>query len=96
MDNLYQYINIFNENFKCDDIKEIIELYKKKKIVTSILPDSKNIKISKYQHPLFLNYNQCFFLDDKLLLSIILFLLLFFLGFELIFIVLFFIEYLRK
>ena len=65
MDNLYQYINIFNENFKCDDIKEIIELYKKKKIVTSILPDSKNIKIGKYQHPLFLNYNQCFFCFEK-------------------------------
>ena len=65
MDNLYQFINIFNKNFICDDVKEIIEIYKKKKANTPIFPENKNIKLNKYQHPLFLNYNHCLFCLEK-------------------------------
>ena len=60
----FEIINIFNKNFKCKDIKKIFTLYKED---TSLIEFHKNInlKIEKYNHPLFKNYNYCLFCEKK-------------------------------
>ena len=60
----YKMINIFNKNFICNDVKKIINLYKKD--ISNIQYSEKvNLKLEKYQHPLFMNYNYCLFCEEK-------------------------------
>jgi hypothetical protein len=57
----YEMINIFNKNFISSDFKNIIRLYKKE-ITMVQFPEENNFKQEYiYQHPLFKNYNYCFF-----------------------------------
>ena len=60
----YEMINIFNKNFICNDVKKIIKLYKKN-IIYIKYSDNINLKVKKYHHPLFRNYNYCFFCNEK-------------------------------
>ena len=60
----YAMINAFNNNFKCNDVKKILKLYKKD---ISSVQDLGNyhFKEEKYRHPLFKNYNYCLFCGQK-------------------------------
>lgn len=60
----FEMINIFNKNFKCNDVKKIIKLYKKDISLIEYFKDI-NLKKEKYQHPLFKNYNYCLFCEKK-------------------------------
>ena len=60
----YEIINIFNKNFICNDVKKIIKLYKTD-ITFFKFSDTINLKVKKYHHPLFRNYNYCFFCNEK-------------------------------
>ncbi len=60
----FRMINVFNNNFKCNDVKKILKLYKKD---ISFVPgfEDVNFKEEKYRHPLFKNYNYCLFCGEK-------------------------------
>ena len=58
-------IDIFNANFECDDEKQIIDLYNVESSIENNDNLSKKIKIEKYNHPLFLNYNYCLFCLER-------------------------------
>lgn len=58
-------IDIFNANFECDDEKQIIDLYNVESSIVNNDNLSKKIKIEKYNHPLFLNYNYCLFCLER-------------------------------
>ena len=58
-------IDIFNANFQCDDEKQIIDLYNFENTIENNDKLSKKIKIEKYNHPLFLNYNYCLFCLER-------------------------------
>ena len=60
----YEMINTFNKNFICNDVKKIIKLYKRD-ITFFKFSDTINLKVKKYHHPLFRNYNYCFFCKQK-------------------------------
>ena len=60
----YEMINIFNKNFICNDVKKIVKLYKRD-ITFFKFNGTINLKVKKYQHPLFRNYNYCFFCNEK-------------------------------
>ena len=60
----YEKINIFNRNFINNNVKKIIELYKKESSIIQYL-DEINLKEEKYMHPLFKNYNYCLFCGEK-------------------------------
>ena len=60
-----EMINIFNKNFETTDFKNIIRLYKKDISIIQY-PEENNFKQEcKYLHPLFKNYNYCFFCEQK-------------------------------
>ena len=60
-----EMINIFNKNFETTDFKNIIRLYKKEISIVQY-PEENNFKQEyKYLHPLFKNYNYCFFCEKK-------------------------------
>ena len=58
-------IDIFNANFECDDERQIIDLYNFENSIENNDILSKKIKIEKYNHPLFLNYNYCLFCLER-------------------------------
>ena len=60
----YEMINLFNNNFKCNDFKNILKLYQKD---ISLKEYFKNVKLKQeiYQHPLFKNYNYCLFCNQR-------------------------------
>ena len=60
----YKMINVFNNNFKCNDFKKILKLYKKDISFVQGFEDV-NLKEEKYRHPLFKNYNYCLFCGEK-------------------------------
>ena len=60
----YEMINLFNKNFKCNDVRKILKLYKKDISLKEYFQDI-NLKEEKYQHPLFLNYNYCLFCGQR-------------------------------
>ena len=61
-----EYIDIYSENFKYNNNDEQIkELYEKNQIVESNDVIYKKIIKKKYNHPLFLNYNYCFFCLER-------------------------------
>ena len=60
----YKMINVFNNNFKCNDFKKILKLYKKDISFVQGFEDV-NFKEEKYRHPLFKNYNYCLFCGEK-------------------------------
>ena len=63
-DSQYEKMNFFNNNFKCNDFRNILKLYKKH---ISLVEYFKNIKLKeeRYQHPLFKNYNYCLICNQK-------------------------------
>ena len=61
-----EMINIFNKNFVTTDFKNIIRLYKKEIFMVHYSEEENNFKQEyRYQHPLFKNYNYCFFCEKK-------------------------------
>ena len=52
----YKMINVFNNNFKCKDVKKILKLYKKDIFLVQGF-ENFNLEGEKYKHPLFKNYN---------------------------------------
>ena len=60
----FKMINVFNNNFKCNDFKKILKLYKKDISFVQGFEDV-NFKEEKYRHPLFKNYNYCLFCGEK-------------------------------
>ena len=61
-----EYIDIYSANFKYNNNDEQIkELYEKNQIVESNDVIYKKIIKKKYNHPLFLNYNYCFFCLER-------------------------------
>ena len=60
-----EMINIFNKNFVTTDFKNIIRLYKKEIIMVQYSEENNFKQEYKYQHPLFINYNYCFFCEKK-------------------------------
>ena len=60
----FRMINVFNNNFKCNDVKKILKLYKKDISFVQGFEDV-NFKEEKYRHPLFKNYNYCLFCGEK-------------------------------
>ena len=63
-DSQYEKLNLFNNNFKCNDFRNILKLYIKD---ISLVEYFKNIKLKeeRYQHPLFKNYNYCLICNQK-------------------------------
>jgi len=61
----YEMINIFNKNFISSDFKNILRLYKKEISIVQYPEENKFQQEYKYQHPLFKNYNYCFFCEKK-------------------------------
>ena len=57
-------INIFNRNFYCDNIKSLINSYKTKDEI-NLFNNKVILRTEKYLHPLFMNYNYCFFCYNK-------------------------------
>ena len=60
----FEMINIFNKNFKCNDVRKILKLYKKDISLIQYF-ENINLKQEKYQHPLFKNYNYCLLCGQK-------------------------------
>ena len=60
----YEIINIFNNNFICNDVRKILKLYEKDISFINIF-ENKNLKEEIYKHPLFKNYNYCMFCREK-------------------------------
>ena len=60
----YKMINVFNNNFKCKDVKKILKLYKKDIFLVQGF-ENFNLEGEKYKHPLFKNYNYCLFCGQK-------------------------------
>ena len=60
----YKMINTFNQNFICNNIKKIVELYEKN-ISLSRYFEGVNILEEKCKHPLFQNYNYCLFCGER-------------------------------
>ena len=63
--NFEDNIEIFNANFKCNNNKQILSLYKVQKTIEDNDIISKKIKRDIYNHPLFLNYNYCLFCLER-------------------------------
>ena len=61
----YEMINIFNKNFISSDFKNIIRLYKKEITMVQFSEENNFKQEYIYQHPLFKNYNYCFFCEKK-------------------------------
>ena len=61
----YEMINLFNKNFISNDIKSISKLYKKDIYMYNFSDEINFKQIKKYNHPLFKNYNYCFFCEEK-------------------------------
>ena len=57
-------INIFKKNFFCDDKGTIIDIFTKKDDIF-LFNNQIIFKTEKYIHPIFLNYNYCFFCFNK-------------------------------
>lgn len=57
-------INLFKKNFFCDNEETIKEIYLKKSDIF-LFNNLVIFKNDKYLHPLFLNYNYCYFCFDK-------------------------------
>ena len=60
----YEMINIFNNNFICNNVGKILKLYKKDISILEYF-EKINLKEEKYMHPLFKNYNYCIFCREK-------------------------------
>ena len=60
----YEMINLFNKNFKSNDVKKILKIYKKDISLIEYFKDI-NLKEEKFQHPLFLNFNYCLLCGEK-------------------------------
>ena len=60
-----EMINIFNKNFETKDFKNIINLYKKEIFMIEYFEESNFKQEYKFRHPLFKNYNYCFFCEKK-------------------------------
>ena len=60
----YEMINLFNKNFKSNDVKKILKIYKKDISLIEYFKDI-NLKEEKFQHPLFINYNYCLLCGEK-------------------------------
>ena len=63
--NFEDHLEIFNANFKCNNKKQILSLYKVEKTIENNDIISKKIKRDIYNHPLFLNYNYCLFCLER-------------------------------
>ena len=57
-------INILKKNFCCDNESSIIDIFSKKNDI-KLFNNQVIFKTEKYLHPLFLNYNYCFFCYNK-------------------------------
>ena len=60
----YEMINLFNKNFKSNDVKNILKIYKKDISLIEYFKDI-NLKEEKFQHPLFINYNYCLLCGER-------------------------------
>ena len=58
------HINNFKKNFCCDNESSIIDMFSKKNDI-KLFNNQVIFKTEKYLHPLFLNYNYCFFCYNK-------------------------------
>ena len=60
-----EMINTFNKNFITSNFKNILRLYKKEIFMVQYSEENNFKQEYIYQHPLFKNYNYCFFCEKK-------------------------------